>query len=51
MARKQAPPGRNRALWLRRIGWLVLIWTASVAALAVVAIVFRLLMNAAGMTN
>jgi hypothetical protein len=37
-------------IWLRRIGWLALIWTASVLALAVVAIVFRLLMAAAGLT-
>ncbi|WP_213979001.1 DUF2474 domain-containing protein [Sphingomonas sp. dw_22] len=35
---------------LRRIGWLVLIWTASVVALAIVAMFFRLLMGWAGMT-
>ena len=34
----------------RRIGWLILIWTASVIALAVVAGLFRILMNAAGLT-
>jgi hypothetical protein len=34
----------------RRIGWLILIWTASVIALAVVAGFFRILMNAAGLT-
>ena len=34
----------------RRIGWLILIWTASVIALALVAGLFRILMNAAGLT-
>ena len=34
---------------LRRLGWLVLLWTASVAALGVVALVIRALMHAAGM--
>lgn len=43
--RSTAPPGR-----LRRLGWLVLIWAASVLALAVVAVLFRLMMNAAGLT-
>ncbi len=37
--------------WGQRLGWLVLIWASSVAALAVVALVFRLLMRAAGMSN
>jgi hypothetical protein len=37
-------------IWLRRIGWLALIWTASVFALAVVAILFRLVMAAVGLT-
>lgn len=36
--------------WPRRIGWLVLIWAASVAALAVAALLFRGLMNLAGLT-
>jgi hypothetical protein len=36
-------------LWLRRFGWLVAIWTASVAALALAAALIRLLMRAAGM--
>jgi Protein of unknown function (DUF2474) len=36
--------------WLRRIGWLVLIWAASVLALGVVAVLFRVLMNLAGLT-
>jgi hypothetical protein len=36
--------------WLRRIGWLALIWTASVLALAIVAALFRILMTLAGLT-
>ncbi|MBW6399374.1 DUF2474 family protein [Roseomonas sp. HJA6] len=41
---------RDRKPWLRRGGWFVLIWLVSVLALAVVAVVFRLLMNLTGMT-
>ena len=40
----------GRSTWLRRIGWLVLIWAASVLALGVVAVLFRVLMTLAGMT-
>lgn len=40
----------TRKNWLRRLGWLVIIWTASVIVLAVVAMVFRLLIGMAGMT-
>jgi hypothetical protein len=36
--------------WLRRLGWLALIWIASVVALAVVAMLFRLIMGFAGLT-
>jgi Protein of unknown function (DUF2474) len=36
--------------WLRRIGWLVLIWSASVLALGIVAALFRILMNLVGLT-
>lgn len=36
--------------WGKRIGWFVLIWLCSVAALAAVAYGLRLLMNAAGLT-
>jgi hypothetical protein len=35
---------------LRRVGWLVLIWAASVLALGVIAGVFRALMMFAGLT-
>ncbi|GEM_PF-478625 len=41
---------RERKPWLKRFGWLALIWTASVAALAVVALVIRVLMSFAGLT-
>lgn len=41
-------PGR-RPHWLRRLGWLVLIWTASVVALALVALALRVLMTLAGL--
>lgn len=40
--------GRGR--WLRRVGWLAAIWLASVGALALVALLFRWAMRAAGLT-
>ena len=43
-------PATSPHSWPRRIGWLVLIWAASVAALAVVAIAFRLVMGLAGLS-
>jgi Protein of unknown function (DUF2474) len=48
MAARSQP--RNRSWWYR-VGWLVLIWAASVAALGIVALVFRLVMSAAGLTT
>ncbi len=36
--------------WLRRLFWLLVIWAASVAGLAVAAAVFRVFMNLAGLT-
>ena len=36
--------------WLLRLGWLVLIWAGSVLALGVVAGIFRVVMNLAGLT-
>jgi len=45
----ETPPGRLR-LWARRLAWLVGIWAAGIAALAVLAYGLRLLMNWAGMT-
>ena len=40
-----APP----ASWPRRLGWLLLIWAASVAALGVAAWLLRVVMRAVGM--
>jgi hypothetical protein len=40
-----------RFVRLRQIGWLVLIWTASVAALAVAAWLLRGVMTRVGMTR
>ncbi len=37
-------------MWLRRVGWLVLIWAASVLALDVFAGLFRVVMNLARLT-
>lgn len=42
---------RPRSLWFGRLGWLALIWSASVLALGVVAIAFRWLMGLAGLTT
>ncbi|WP_260590845.1 DUF2474 domain-containing protein [Variovorax sp. DXTD-1] len=42
------PAGRGK--WLRRFGWLLAIWLASVGALFAVALVFRWLMRAVGLT-
>ncbi|UVO27162.1 DUF2474 domain-containing protein [Bradyrhizobium arachidis] len=36
--------------WLSRVGWLILIWAASVAALGAFALVLRAIMSVAGMT-
>ncbi|WP_309559861.1 DUF2474 domain-containing protein [Rhizobium rhizogenes] len=41
---------RANTSWLRRIGWLVLIWVLSVISLAIAAAFFRLFMNLAGLT-
>jgi hypothetical protein len=57
-ARNQAPqpfqrevdPAQGKPLW-QRIGWLVVIWTGSVLALFVVAMLLRMFMTAAGMKS
>ena len=46
-----AHPFAGAQTWLRRVGWLVLIWVGSVLALGVVAGLFRVVMNLAGMTG
>lgn len=43
-----AEPERS---WWKRIGWLLLIWSASVAALGLVAAMLKLVMRAIGMTS
>jgi hypothetical protein len=45
---RSATETRNK--WLRRVGWLVLIWTASVAVMGLAAFFFRLIMQANGLT-
>jgi hypothetical protein len=46
----KAHPSAGATTWLQMVGWLVLIWTASVLALGVVAGLFRVVMNLAGLT-
>ena len=38
-----------RRLWLRRVGWLVVLWVGGVAALGIVALALRFVMQAAGL--
>ncbi len=40
----------TRKKWVRRVGWLVLIWTVSVSAMGLAALFFRLIMSASGLT-
>lgn len=40
---------RRAPLWLRRIGWMVLLWLGGVATLAMVAFLLKMVMRAAGM--
>jgi hypothetical protein len=49
--RRQQPAARAARKWFSRIGWLLLIWCASVAALGVVALGLRLVMRLAGMST
>ncbi len=41
--------GIEKPSWLRRIGWLVLLWAAGVATVGVAAIIIRIFMTAAGL--
>jgi hypothetical protein len=41
----------HMSMWLKRIGWLLLLWAASVAALALIAAALKLVMRAAGLTT
>ncbi|MFO1390474.1 DUF2474 domain-containing protein [Cellvibrio sp.] len=36
--------------WWVRVGWLLFIWAASVLALAVIALLIKIIMHAAGMS-
>jgi hypothetical protein len=40
----------ERRLWLRRLGWHVLIWIVSISAMRAAAFIFRLIMRASGLT-
>jgi hypothetical protein len=44
------PPVKPRPWW-KKLGWLVLIWSASIAALGLFAALMKLFMRAAGMSN
>lgn len=46
-----AEAGPGKAGWLRRFGWLLLIWCASVAALGIAATLLKLIMHAIGMSS
>lgn len=41
--------GAGRREWLRRIGWMVLLWLGGVLTLSAVAFLIRIIMHAAGM--
>jgi hypothetical protein len=43
--------GSESGGWRRRVGWLILIWGASVLALMVVAALVRVLMSTVGLTR
>ncbi|MCB5183918.1 DUF2474 domain-containing protein [Methylobacillus gramineus] len=42
-------PAKPRALWLKRLLWLISIWTASVLAMLAAAYLMRLFMHAIGL--
>jgi hypothetical protein len=46
-----SPAESGPRLWVRRLGWLILIWTLSVIALAVVAVLLRAVMNFSGLSG
>lgn len=43
-------PSRGVLLWVRRLGWLLLLWTISVLALGGIAWLLRIVMGLAGLT-
>lgn len=50
MASKMTPQPPKNSLG-KRLGWLLLIWLASVSALAVASLLIKLLMKAAGFNS
>jgi Protein of unknown function (DUF2474) len=44
-------PAAFKSNWLRQVAWFIALWTASVIGLAVVAMVFRAIMTAVGLTG
>jgi hypothetical protein len=46
-----ASHGQLLRLWAHRIGWMAVIWAGSVAGLAVVASLLRLVMKLSGMRS
>lgn len=43
--------GLRQSVWLKRLGWLALIWCLSVGALGLAALAMRWLMGAAGLNR
>jgi hypothetical protein len=41
----------SRKLWLKRLTWLVALWLGGVAAVALFALILRLIMSSIGMTG
>jgi hypothetical protein len=50
ISRQSTARGALPLMW-KKLGWMMLIWAASVAALGVVAYGLKLLMNAAGLID
>ena len=46
----ESQPRSASRKWLSRVGWLILIWVTSIAALGTVALVLRAIMSVTGMT-
>jgi hypothetical protein len=44
-------PAAFKSNWPRQVGWFLALWTASVIGLAVVALAFRMIMTAVGLTG
>jgi hypothetical protein len=44
-------PAAFKSNWPRQVAWFIALWTASVISLAVVALAFRAIMTAVGLTG